>query len=67
LVSVTHGHCDDGKCDAHTGQCDDHVIVTAMITPVNQCEYDHFDSLLMVGVMITVGHMVNVITWSVCQ
>ena len=55
---------DDGIYNA--GQCDDHIIVTAIITPVSQCD-DHFDTLLMVGVMITFGHVVNVITWSVCQ
>jgi hypothetical protein len=50
----------------NVGQCDDHIIVTAIITPVSQCD-DHFDTLLMVGVIITFGHMVNVIVWSVCQ
>ena len=55
---------DDGLCNV--GQCDDHIIVTAIITPASQCD-DHFDTLPMVGVIITFGHMVNVIIWSVCQ
>ena len=46
------------------GQCDDRIVVTVIITPVSQCD-DHFDTLLLVGVMIIFGHMVNVITWSV--
>ena len=55
---------DDGICNV--GQCDDHFIVTAIITSASQCD-DHFDTLLMVGVMITFGHMANVITWPMCQ
>ncbi len=41
------------------------IIVTAMITPVSQCD-DHFDTLPMIGVMITFrghgqcAHMVSV-------
>ena len=53
---------DDGLCNV--GQCDDHIIVTAIITPVSQSD-DHFETLLMVGVKITFGHMVNTIMWSV--
>ena len=39
---------------------------SAIITPFSQCD-DHFDTFLMVGVMIAFRHMVNVITWAVCQ
>ena len=52
---------DDGLCNV--GQCDDHIIVTAIITPASQCD-DHFDTLLMVGVMIIFGHMVSVMITS---
>ena len=40
----------------NVGQCDDHIIVTAIITPFGQCD-DHFDTLLMISVMITFGTM----------
>ena len=49
---------DDGLGDV--GQCDDHIIVTAIIAPVSKCE-DRFDTLRMVGVIITFGQMANVI------
>ena len=32
----------------YVSKCDDHIIVTATITPVSECD-DHFDTLLMVN------------------
>ena len=55
---------DDGLCDV--GHCDDHIIVTAKITPASHCAH-HLETLLVVGEVITFRHMVDVITWPVCQ